>query len=96
MTNEEILDSISTKDTTWIVKAQWRRDNEFWLKKIAPIIIKVLRKKREEDISIEDMAGILEMSFQEYKNMVTGVDVNISFKTLCLIEKFLEIQIFIV
>jgi hypothetical protein len=92
------LDENSIIDTSWITKAEFRQDNEWWVCKTTKISIKILRKMRSNKsldrlpYEKENVAKFMLISQLELEQILKG-NCNFSFQTLIKIEEFLEEKI---
>jgi hypothetical protein len=101
MKNEKLLEWLnenSIVDTSWITKAEFRQDNEWWLDKTAKISIKIMRRMRSNKsldrlpYEKENVAKFMLISQLEFEQILKG-NCNFSFQTLIKIEEFLEEKI---
>lgn len=99
--NENIiqkLNEISIVDDSWITKAEFRENNEWWINKTAKISIKILLRMRSNKsldrfpYEKKDVAKFMEISLIEFEQILKG-NCNFSFQTLIKIEEFLEEKI---
>lgn len=86
------LDRIAAPDTTWIKDAQYRRDNEYWLRKSFDIALAVLRTLRKKELTQRDFAVLMGCSPQYISKILKGSE-NLTLETICKIEKVLQIKL---
>ena len=92
MDKEEIKDRLKvlceSNDSEWRKKAEWRRDNGFWLKKSGKIALSILNVMNRKSISKKELAGSLGISVERLQKYLSG-DENMDLKTICSFEKIL-------
>ncbi len=81
-----------SNDSEWRKKAEWRRDNGFWLKKSGKIALSILNEMSKKGISKKEFASSLDISVGQLHKYLSGNE-NMDLKTICLFEKTLGIDI---
>ena len=96
MTNlkDKLLRLASEKPSDWKAKAEFRRENQAWLKKSAFIAMKVLDALRVNDLSQTDLAKKMNVSPQQINKIVKGNE-NLTLETISNLEKALGIEILV-
>lgn len=98
LTAKEIFDNISTQDTTWRAKAEWREENKDWLAFSAKIAIKILSALRQNRIegkspnSQKELADQMGITPQQVNKIVKGHE-NLTTETIFRIQEALSIQL---
>ena len=82
----------SATPTKWRENAQWRRDNEFWLKYARFITLQVLRSMDEQAVTQAELASRMGCSQQYVSNLLKGSS-NMTLETIARLEKALNIDI---
>lgn len=92
MDKEEIKDRLKvlcgSNDSEWRKKAEWRRDNGFWLKKSGKIALSILNVMIKKGIGKKELADSLGISVGQLHKYLSG-DENMDLKTICSFEKIL-------
>lgn len=79
-------------DSNWRDKAEWRRQNNDWLKNSQKVAILVLTYMEERQITQEELANRMGVTQQYVSKIVKGSE-NLSFQTVSKIESVLGISI---
>ena len=74
----------------WLKDAQWRIENQGWLRRSQYIALKILRTIRERKMSQKDLAELIGVSPQHVNKIVKGKE-NLTLETISTIEKALGI-----
>lgn len=82
----------SPTPSKWRENAQWRRDNEFWLKYARFITLQVLRSMDEQAVTQAELASRMGCSQQYVSNLLKGRS-NMTLETIARLEKALNIDI---
>ena len=82
----------SAAPSKWRENAQWRRDNEFWLKYARFITLQVLRSMDEQAVTQAELAKRMGCSQQYVSNLLKGSS-NMTLETIARLEKALNIDI---
>lgn len=83
---------ISEQPSKWLENAKWREENEDWLDMSAQVALKILRVLRAKSISQKELAKMIGAKPQFINKIVKGRE-NLTFKTVCKIEKALNISL---
>jgi DNA-binding MarR family transcriptional regulator len=83
----------SPTPSRWREDAQWRRDNEYWLRYSRFITLKVLRSMDEHSVTQAELARRMGCSQQYVSNLLKGSS-NMTLETVARLEKALNIDIF--
>ena len=78
--------------TTWRDEANWRRDNEFWLRYSRHITLRVLISMDEQSITQVDLARRMGCSQQYVSNLLKGSS-NMTLETIARLEQALNLDI---
>ena len=76
----------------WREDAQWRRDNEFWLKYSRVITLRVLMSMEEQSVTQAELAKRLGCTQQYVSNLLKGSS-NMTIETIARLENALHIDI---
>lgn len=76
----------------WREDAQWRRDNEFWLKYSRHITLQVLRSMEEQNITQKELAKRMGCTQQYISNLLKGSS-NMTLETIARLENALNVDI---
>lgn len=82
----------SPDPSRWREKAQWRRDNEYWLKYSRLITIRVLRSMDNQSITQAELAKRIGCTQQYVSTLLKGSS-NMTLETIARLEKALNIDI---
>ena len=82
----------SSKPSHWRQDAQWRKDNEYWLKYSRYITIQVLRAMEEQSVTQIELAKRMGCTQQYVSNLLKGSS-NMTLETIARLEKALGIDI---
>jgi len=82
----------SAKTSKWREKAQWRRDNERWLKYARFITVKIMKAMDEQSVTQVMLAERMGCSQQYVSNLLKG-NSNMTLETIARIEDALSIDI---
>lgn len=89
---DKIKSKFNDKKSSWIEKANWRKENQFWLRKSQSISLDMLSSMRRLNVSIEKLSEETNTDIDVVKSWVKGKH-EFTIKELIQIEKVLEIQI---
>lgn len=93
MTNIEIMDRLAQGNkSNWAEKAQWRKDNEHWLKRSAKLAMKILLRLKECGMTQKELAERMGVSAQYISKLLKGNE-NMSLETIGRIESLLDMQL---
>lgn len=90
---ERLKEHAQAMNCGWRERAEWRRNNLFWIKKSQLIAVMMLDKMDEMNLTQSALASMLGCSQQYVSKLLKGQE-NMSLEWLCKIEKVLGIQIF--
>ncbi len=76
----------------WREEAQWRRDNEFWLKYSRHITLQVMQSMDKQSITQLELARRMGCSQQYVSNLLKGSS-NMTLETIARLENALNIDI---
>ncbi len=82
----------SSSPSRWREEAQWRRDNEYWLKYSRYITLQVLRAMDAQAITQAELAKRMGCTQQYVSNLLKGSS-NMTLETIARLERALEIDI---
>ena len=82
----------SSNPSRWREEAQWRRDNEYWLKYSRNITLQVLRAMDTRAITQAELARRMGCTQQYVSNLLKGSS-NMTLETIARLERALEIDI---
>ena len=82
----------SSTPSRWREDAQWRRDNEYWLKYSRFITLRVLRAMDEQSITQVELARRMGCTQQYVSNLLKGGS-NMTLETIARLEKALNLDI---
>ena len=82
----------STTPSHWREDAQWRRDNEFWLKYSRVITLRVLMSMEEQSVTQAELAKRLGCTQQYVSNLLKGSS-NMTIETIARLENALHLDI---
>lgn len=82
----------SPTPSRWREDAQWRRDNEYWLKYARYITLQVLRAMEEQSITQIEMAKRMGCTQQYVSNLLKGSS-NMTLETIARLENALSIDL---
>lgn len=82
----------SAVPSKWRENAQWRRDNERWLKYSRAITVKVMRAMDEQSVTQSELAERMGCTQQYVSNLLKGSS-NMTLETISRIEDALNIDI---
>ena len=89
----EILEAHqSPTPSRWREDAQWRRDNEYWLKYARYITLQVLRAMEEQSITQVELAKRMGCTQQYVSNLLKGSS-NMTLETIARLENALSIDL---
>lgn len=87
------LDKITSKEPSkWLEKAQWRAENEAWLKGSQDIALNVLLALKAKNMTQRQLAEILSVSPQQVNKIVKGEE-NLTLETIFKLESALDIKV---
>ena len=96
MTKKEILDNlqkvVSKKPSKWHEEAQFRTDNQKWIRRSQAVALTVLRVLRTQGWSQKDLAERMGVSAQLINRWVKGKE-NFTFETISKLEDALNIEL---
>ncbi len=81
-----------SKPSHWRQDAQWRRDNEYWLKYSRYITVQVLRAMEEQSVTQVELAKRMGCTQQYVSNLLKGSS-NMTLETIARLEKALGMDI---
>lgn len=76
----------------WREDAQWRRENEYWLKYSRSITLRTLRAMEEQSVTQVELARRMGCSQQYVSNLLKGSS-NMTLETIGRLEKALNLDI---
>ena len=82
----------SSTPSRWREDAQWRRDNEYWLKYARYITLQVLRAMEEQSITQVELAKRMGCTQQYVSNLLKGSS-NMTLETIARLENALSIDL---
>ena len=82
----------SPTPSRWREDAQWRRDNEYWLKYARYITLQVLRAMEEQSITQVELAKRMGCTQQYVSNLLKGSS-NMTLETIARLENALNIDL---
>ena len=82
----------SPTPSRWREDAQWRRDNEYWLKYARHITLQVLRAMEEQSITQVELAKRMGCTQQYVSNLLKGSS-NMTLETIARLENALSIDL---
>ena len=82
----------SPTPSRWREEAQWRRDNEYWLKYSRSITLQVLRAMDEQSVTQLELARRMGCTQQYVSNLLKG-STNMTLETIARLENALNIDI---
>ena len=82
----------SPTPSRWREEAQWRRDNEFWLKYSRYITLQVLRAMDEQAVTQSELARRMGCTQQYVSNLLKGSS-NMTLETIARLEIALNIDL---
>ncbi len=82
----------SPTSSRWREDAQWRRDNEYWLRYSRFITLQVLRAMDEQSVTQAEMARRMGCTQQYVSNLLKGSS-NMTLETIARLENALNIDL---
>ena len=82
----------SSTPSHWREDAQWRRDNDYWLKYAQNITIRVMRAMDEQSVTQTELAKRIGCTQQYVSNLLKGSS-NMTLETIARLEKALKLDI---
>jgi len=82
----------STRPSRWREDAEWRRDNEYWLKYSRVITLRVMKSMDEQSITQIELARRIGCTQQYVSNLLKG-STNMTLETIARLENALQIDI---
>ena len=82
----------SPTPSRWREEAQWRQDNEYWLKYARIITLQVLRSMEEQSVTQVELARRMGCTQQYISNLLKGSS-NMTIETIARLENALNIDI---
>jgi transcriptional regulator with XRE-family HTH domain len=82
----------SSTPSRWREDAQWRRDNEYWLKYSQYITLQVLRAMDGQSVTQAELARRMGCTQQYVSNLLKGSS-NMTLETIARLEKALNIDL---
>ena len=82
----------SPTPSRWREDAQWRRDNEYWLKYSQYITLQVLRAMDEQSVTQVELAKRMGCTQQYVSNLLKGCS-NMTLETIARLENALSIDL---
>jgi transcriptional regulator with XRE-family HTH domain len=86
------LDNLAQEKSNWQAEAEYRLENQSWLKNSQMIALKILRCLRKNNISQKELAKKLGVSPQQVNKWVKGSE-NFRLDTISKIEQALQIKL---
>jgi len=83
---------VPKESSKWIEDAEWRSENEVWLKKSQTIAFKILERIDELNFTQKILADIMKVSPQHISKIVKGKE-NLTLETISKLEKALDIKL---
>jgi len=80
----------SGEQSGWLKDAQWREENQGWLKRSQYIALKILRTLRVRKMSQKELAAMIGVSPQQINKILKGRE-NLTLETISILEKALGI-----
>jgi transcriptional regulator with XRE-family HTH domain len=81
---------------TWLEQSDYFEKNNYWLAKSRKLALKILMHIKREKISQKDLAEKLEVSPQQINKIVRGGSNNMTFQTICKLERELGIELIVI
>lgn len=82
----------SSTPSRWQEEAEWRRDNEYWLKYSRYITLRVLQSMEDQSVTQAELARRMGCSQQYVSNLLKG-STNMTLETIARLENALHIDI---
>lgn len=82
----------SSTPSRWREEAEWRRDNEYWLKYSRHITLRVLQSMEDHSVTQAELARRMGCSQQYVSTLLKG-STNMTLETIARLEKALQIDI---
>lgn len=82
----------SPTPSRWREDAQWRRDNEYWLKYSRYITLQVMRAMEEQSVTQAELAKRMGCTQQYVSNLLKGSS-NMTLETIARLENALSIDL---
>jgi transcriptional regulator with XRE-family HTH domain len=86
------LDNLAQEKSNWQAEAEYRLENQSWLKNSQMIALKILRCLRKNNMSQKELAKKLGVSPQQVNKWVKGGE-NFRLDTISKIEEVLQIRL---
>lgn len=78
--------------SSWLRRAKWLEDNQFWLKKSGDIALDIITVLRSKNISKAQLAENLKVTPQQMSKWLSGNE-NMTLSTICRIERALNVNL---
>lgn len=82
----------SSTPTRWREDAQWRRDNDYWLKYSRIITLRVLRAMDQQSVTQVELARRMSCTQQYISNLLKGTS-NMTLETIARLERALNLDL---
>ena len=82
----------SSTPSRWREEAQWRRDNEYWLKYSRHITLQVLRAMETQSVTQVELAKRMGCTQQYVSNLLKGSS-NMTLETIARLERALNLDL---
>lgn len=82
----------SSTPTRWREDAQWRRDNDYWLKYSRIITLRVLQAMDQQSVTQVELARRMSCTQQYISNLLKGTS-NMTLETIARLEKALNLDL---
>jgi transcriptional regulator with XRE-family HTH domain len=89
---EKLENVVSKKPSKWLEEANWRRENQAWLKRSQAIAIKIITRLDELHMNQKQLAEKIGVSAQMVNKWVKGKE-NLTLETISKLETHLGIQL---
>ena len=82
----------SSTPTRWREDAQWRRDNDYWLKYSRIITLRVLQAMDQQSVTQVELARRMSCTQQYISNLLKGTS-NMTLETIARLERALNLDL---
>jgi ribosome-binding protein aMBF1 (putative translation factor) len=79
--------------STFVDDAKWRQENETWLRRSRRVALAIMDYMQDCNLSRNDVAKKMGVTPQYVSRILSG-KMNFTFKTISVIEEYLDIQLF--
>ncbi len=90
--NKKLKAILSNESTNWQEKANWRKENQSWLKHSQRIAIQINKILKERKLTQKKLAKMLNVSPQQVSKIMKGRE-NLTLETIAKIEEVLSIRL---